>query len=365
MRNNYSIDDLILNYDPESPQERFRQAGLPAAMKSSTGRLPGPVPWPEGHAPTAAPLPQPPADGDDLSRFRGYDAVVVTWTAAEAAALAALLTPDFLPSLWYEYRHNVADYIPLVTGARAPFNDRAADMVRYFHSLGLYMPCTIGNARVLLFKSGLHPAYDGPATPLLKLMIEIAQTMQPEVIITTGTGGAIGADVLLGDIVVAAQTRFDCTKQFKNQPWAQTSYQTSALPAGALAAITPDLTRVNASRIPNARPEPKIWSGDQQATVVTTDFFAFDDSTDFYKLQGLGRACDMGDAMVGHAMQSCPGVDWYAVRNASDPQIANPDGDITEANHKAGQIYAEWGAFTTAASAIASWAIIDARFNHQ
>jgi hypothetical protein len=99
--------------------------------------------------------------------------------------------------------------------------------------------------------------------------------------------------------------------------------------------------------------------------VVTTDFFAFDDSTDFYKLEGLGRACDMGDAMVGHAMQDCPGVDWYAVRNASDPQIPNPDGDINAANHKAGQIYAEWGAFTTAASAIATWAIIDARFNRQ
>jgi hypothetical protein len=173
--------------------------------------------------------------------------------------------------------------------------------------------------------------------------------------ITTGTGGAIGADVLLGDVVVAAQTRFDCTKQFKNEPWAQASYPTSALPAGTLAAITPDLTRANASRIPGARPEPKIWTGDQQATVVTTDFFAFDDSTDFYKLQGLGRACDMGDAMVGNAMQACHGVDWYAVRNASDPQIPNPDGDINAANHKAGQIYAEWGAFTTAASAIATW----------
>jgi nucleoside phosphorylase len=236
-------------------------------------------------------------------------------------------------------------------------------MARYFHSMGLYMPCTLGGARVLLFKSGLHPAYDGPATPLRKLMIEIAQTVQPKVMITTGTGGAIGADVLLGDVVVAAQTRFDCTKQFKNEPWAQASYNTSALPTGALAAITPDLTRVNASRIPGAHPEPKIWSGDQQATVVTTDFFAFDDSTDFYKLQGLGRACDMGDAMVGHAMQDCPGVDWYSVRNASDPQIPNPGGDINAANHKAGQIYAEWGAFTTAASAIATWAIIDARFN--
>ena len=161
MQRTYSVDDLILNYDPEFPQERFRQAGLEGAMKSSTGRLPGPVPWPSGHAPTAAPLAQPPAESDDLGRFRGYDGVVVTWTAAEAAALAALFTPDYLPSRWYEYRHNVTDYIPLVTGARAPFNDRAADMARYFHSLGLYMPCTIGGARVLLFKSGLHPAYTG------------------------------------------------------------------------------------------------------------------------------------------------------------------------------------------------------------
>jgi hypothetical protein len=51
------------------------------------------------------------------------------------------------------------------------------------------------------------------------------------------------------------------------------------------------------------------------------------------------------------------------VRNASDPQIPNPDGDIKKANQKAGQIYAEWGPFTTAASAIATWAIIDARCN--
>ena len=144
-----------------------------------------------------------------------------------------------------------------------------------------------------------------------------------------------------------------------------TSYKTAALPAGALAAITPDLTRVNASRVPNTRPEPKIWSGDQQATVVTTDFFAFDDSTDFYKLQSLGRACDMGDAMVGHAMQDCPGVDWYAVRNAPDPRIPNPQGDIEAANHQAGRIYAEWVAFTTAGSGIATRAIVDARFNHR
>jgi hypothetical protein len=358
------IDDLILNYDPEFPQERFRSAGLAGALKSSTGRLPGPVPWPEGAAPTAAPLASPPAETDDLGRFSGYDAVVVTWTSAEAAALAALFTPDYLPARWYEYRHDVASYIPLVTGSRAPFNENSAEMVRYYHSLGLYFPCTIGAARVLLFKSGLHLDYDGPAIPVRRLMLEIAQAIEPKVFITTGTGGAIGGDVALGDVVVATRTRFDCTGQFASQEWAKASYETSPLPSGALAAITPELTRVNAARIPGAHPVPTIWAGDPSDTVVTTDVFAFDDSSDHYKLQGLGRACDMGDAMVGQALQGLSDLDWYSIRNASDPQIPNPDGDINAAQQQAGKIYTEWGAFTTAASAIASWAIIHAAVNH-
>ena len=195
-------------------------------------------------------------------------------------------TPDFLPSRWYEYRHNVADYIPLVTGARAPFNGRAADMARYFHSMGLYMPCTIGGARVLLFKSGLHPAYDGPATPLRKLMIEIAQTVQPKVMITTGTGGAIGADVLLGDVVIAT-TRFDCTRKLKNGPWAQASYPTS----------TPRRTRRVHSRsdpgqcIAHSAPAGPKSDRNRQATVVTTDF-CVRRLDRFLQIAGLGRACD-------------------------------------------------------------------------
>ena len=356
-------DDILLNYDPEFPQPRFLAAGLASALKSSTGRLPGPPPWPQNHAPVAAPLAAPPADDDDLSRFAGYDAVVVTWTSAEAAALAAVFTPEFLPSRWYEYRHNVAAYIPLVTGGDAPFNDARSDMARYCHSLGLYFPCTIGAAKVLLFKSGLHLDYDGPSTPVRSLMAEIATVVAPKVFITTGTGGAIGAAVKLGDVVIASSARFDCTTQFKGEPWAQTSYATSALPPGAIARITPDLTRVNASRVPNAPSIPTIWSGDTSDVVVTTDFFGFDDVTDFYKLQGLGRACDMGDAMVGQALQAFPSTDWYSIRNASDPQMPNPDNNIKQAGAAAQNIYSEWGAFTTAASAISSWAVIDARFN--
>lgn len=211
MPTHFDIDNVILNYDPAQPHARFLAAGLEGAFDTAEARLPSVIPWPAGAVPTAAPLDRPPADTDDLSRFAGYDAIVVTWTAAEATALATLFTPGHSTATWYQYRHGVNDYIPLVTGPRAPFNDKAADMARYFHSLGLYFPCKIGNARVLLFKSGLHLAYDGPATPVRKLMCELAGTVKPKVFITTGTGGGIGQDVALGDVVVAGTVRFDCT----------------------------------------------------------------------------------------------------------------------------------------------------------
>jgi hypothetical protein len=60
-----ALDDAILNFDPEAPQKRFVDAGLAAALKSATGRLPGAPACPEGHAPIAAPLPAAPAESDN------------------------------------------------------------------------------------------------------------------------------------------------------------------------------------------------------------------------------------------------------------------------------------------------------------
>ena len=123
--------------------------------------------------------------------------------------------------------------------------------------------------------------------------------------------------------------------------------------------MTPALMAVNAGRISGARPTPKIFSSPGDA-VVTTDVFAFDDSTDYYHLQGLGRACDMGDAMVADALQSFKSMSWHAIRNASDPQIPNPSNNIKEASQESALIYAKYGGLTTAASLIATWAIIEA-----
>jgi hypothetical protein len=164
-------------------------------------------------------------------------------------------------------------------------------------------------------------------------------------------------EVLLGDVVVGGSVRFDCTGQFKNEPWHDAAFTPSPLPPGALTAITPALLKVNASRVPNSRSTPRIFHAPTDA-IVTTDIFAFDDSTDHYKLEGLGRVCEMGDAMVAKALEGTPGLSWHAIRNASDPQIPNPENDIEKADQQAAQIYAKYGGLTSAASVIATWAVI-------
>jgi hypothetical protein len=74
----------------------------------------------------------------------------------------------------------------------------------------------------------------------------------------------------------------------------------------------------------------------------------------------------MGDAMVGSALTSTsvkaavPELRWYAIRNASDPEMPDNDGNVKAAEQQAGDIYLKYGAFTTAASAIATWAVIAA-----
>ncbi len=117
MHTRSEVEDIILNFDPSAPQPRFHKMGLEAATLEASALLPSAIPWPADAKPTPAPLSPAPSETADLSRFHGYDAVVVTWTAAEAAAMATLFTPGYPIAAWYEYRHNVATYVALVTGA--------------------------------------------------------------------------------------------------------------------------------------------------------------------------------------------------------------------------------------------------------
>jgi hypothetical protein len=359
-----TIGSFLIANDPEQPELQF--ASLEMAVASPLAQLPvplkpDPVPWPAGKVPTPQPLLPPPDEKDDLTKFQGYDAVVVTWTSAEANTLATLFTPGHPVSTWYEYRYNNIDYIPLVTGNAAPFNDTDPRSKRYYQSMGLYFPCTIGTTKVLLFKSGLHFVYDGPGFPVKKLMREIYDVVRPKVFITTGTGGAIGKDVLLGDVVIAPKIKFDCYTQYKDRPFHDQEFATSGLPAGMLTNMPNDILKVNGARVDGGNAVPKMWA-DTDSCIVTTDTFAYDNAQNTDHLQGLGRACDMGDAMVAMALNGIPGLQFYAIRNASDPQMSVPDKDQPDITKTSFGIYNYWGGVTTAASVIATWCIITTTF---
>jgi hypothetical protein len=98
-----------------------------------------------------------------------------------------------------------------------------------------------------------------------------------------------------------------------------------------------------------------------ESSIVTTDFFGFDTSDNHYKLQGLGDASEMGDAILG-LVTSGMGKNaprWLAIRNVSDPQI-KAEGTLRQQAQIAAQIYKGFGRWSSVCSAIVCWASIAA-----
>lgn len=356
----------ILEFDPKAPGGRvFTSAAITSALGVSglieaerlvPGAAPAaavpvlpPLPWPAGRAPAAAPVVPAPRPDDPLPTA---DVLVVTWTVAEAEALADVLTPGQPRAQWYVYARGYQEYLPLI---------RPGAPARHYGRLGVYAVAEIRGLRVLCVKSDLHLSQDGPHLPVRRLWGQIIREAAPRLVVTTGTAGGIGADTVLGDVVLTSVVRFDCQKTFKSASFAQASYSEPATPKPAALdqAALGSLLAANSARIPASR-AARIWYA---APVITTDFFAFDDTTDHYRLRAAdpaAQAVEMGDAvlaLVATADLSDPPT-WLIVRNASDPQI---DGSLTLAQQAAtaARIYEKYGYWTTVNSAVTTWALID------
>jgi len=341
----------IILYNADDASTHGPQSLPTAEVMSRTAR--DPIPWPAGKVPTPTPLSSPPRKDAPLPQF---DYVVVTWTVEEAKCLADTLTPGRASETdWYAYAHNFqSDFVPLIRhGAPALQSGR----------LGIWFPTEIAGKRVACFKSDLHMSQDGPKLPIVKLWQQLITEARPKLIITTGTAGGIGAAIELGDAVIAGQVRFDCLQEFKNAPFHASIYTCSQL-STASQSVAMQLCKANAGHLPSASRPPKVFTAPEAGVspldVVTTDFFAFDDTNNDYKLQGLGAAVEMGDATLGMIIKEIGGgaPRWAAVRNASDPQIDAKGLTSKEAGIKAAQIYERFGYWTTISSAIACWGLI-------
>jgi nucleoside phosphorylase len=311
------------------------------------------VPWPSHLAPKPQPYSENPDSNDPLPEA---EYLVVTWTAAENHALADMLTPGHSKNSWYNYdrffdsryKHNIQHGAPSLEENR----------------LGSFFPISIGEKSVLCFKSELHMDTDGRKLPIRDLWKQIIQEVKPKLVVTTGTAGAIGSDIKVGDVIIGRKCRFDCDQTFVDMPFNKQQYTNKTpVPVTYLQDSVERLIPVNAKHLPANSQNPKIYydvsPSSEPPTIVTTDFFAFDDTTDTYKLQGLGSAVEMDDATLGLACQDLvsDAPNWFAVRNASDPQM---DGSLPLQEQKklASQTYEKYGYWTTIDSAITTWAVI-------
>ncbi len=309
------------------------------------------IPWPTGLAPKPVRTLSARSNGP-LPRA---DVLVVTWTADEGHALSRVLTPGFdSKNDWKAYTHNFAKL-------KAQF--RAGCPALEAGRLGAYWMTTIHGKKVLCFKSDSHLSQDGPKIPNFTVWQQLIGEVQPSLVVTTGTGGGIGAQWEVGDVIVSPIVRFDCTKKLAKQPFAQAHYQSSyRVPQGRFAQAE-SLFRANAAQLPNTntRKTPAIAVSKTLAeSIVTTDFFGFDDVNDTFGLQHLGDLSEMGDAVLGDVATGLGSKAplWVSVRNVSDPQMNDPGKTEKEVGHDATTIYKAFGRWSSVCSAIVCWALI-------
>jgi hypothetical protein len=305
------------------------------------------LPWPEGLIPTPLPL-DPKANGP----LPHADALVVTWTAAEWMALADVLTPGHDKTQWAKYTEHWNEYEDELTW-RSPAKEAGC--------IGNYALTQVGTITVLCFHSQLHLATDAISAPVIEMWKQIIGEVEPSLVITTGTAGGIGESTVLGDVFVVSSAKFNCSRMFKDELWAQDRFASVPYvrnPFIDLAQST--LLPVNAPKLrPVATRDPVIVVG---GDVETVDFFGFDDTDDSYHIVSndpLARTEEMDDATLWLALNEMgAAIPALSVRNASDPMVPSSIGTLREQSAYASKIYEKYGYVTSVGSSIATWAVI-------
>jgi hypothetical protein len=288
--------------------------------------------------------------------------LVVTWTVDEGHALSRVLTPG---------KDSRNDYIPYKRNftALAGQMSKGSPAVKAGR-LGAYWTTTIGGNKAVIFKSESHMSQDtykhlpkNGVLPNALFWKQLIEDVQPELVITTGTGGGIGKQFEVGDVIVSPIVRFVSRKWLKPAPYSAAHYRSSAAKKAHFSTAK-QLFKFNSDQLPtdNTR-APKIVTvspGQLSSSVVTTDFFGFDISNDFYKLQHLGDLSEMGDAVLGMVANDMKSAAprWIAVRNVSDPQIQAKGLTLKQQGDLAANIYKGYGRWSSVCSAIVCWALI-------
>ena len=351
-----TLEDIqreIIDFDSQAPEGmQFLAFTTATGLSRFTD-----IPWPKGLAPKTATAP----GGTGKGPLPRADVLVVTWTVDEGHALSRVLTPG------KDSRNDYLSYTHRYASLSKKMRKGAPALVA--KRLGAYWSTTIGEKKVVVFKSDSHLSQDvrklpgqNGTLPNEDVWAQIVAEVGPKLVITTGTAGGIGRQCQVGDVVVSPIVRFDCKNWLKTEPYHDAAY-TAGAPRTKYLTKARTLFKANTGQLPkdNTRTPKILRSTTPAAAVLTTDFFGFDTSDDHYALEGLGSVSEMGDAVLGLVMSRMGSAAprWVAVRNVSDPQI-KAEGTLREQAHLAAQIYKGFGRWSSVCSAIVCWALIAA-----
>lgn len=332
------------------------------------------IPFPQGLAPIPKPIKPAPNPNGSLPRA---DVIAMMDTAAEAEAMADVLTPGYDRTNWYPYAKNYEkDFLPQV-GPRGPS--------RTAKRLGSYFVVEINKLKVLVYKTELHMHEDAMklpdgsmSLPIKAMFTQMIKDAQPKLFLTTGTSGGVYCSMSLGDVSVSRAARFNCLGDFLAAPFNHQTFKSNWTVPKKYLSQAEELMQSFAEHLtgksdPKGKP-PNSHCGCSPDTyptkiyldgtngipkfhpIITTDVFEFGTSTN--NLDKLGMAVEMDDACLGLACSemSSPPL-WACVRNLSDPTI---NGELSNKVQEscAGYYYQKFGYWTTVMSALTTWGII-------
>ncbi len=353
------------------------------------------VQWPAGLAPTPVPL----GNFSPGEKITGAlkvkaDALIILYTQLETRALLGAFTGDntWSPARqkkWCGYAHGFDRIKPIIANIGSD-NGLKDGLFGYLSAF------KIGTKTVVLYKSELHPKQNGNKLPFVPVIQQLVSELKPDVVISTGTAGAIGSHINCGDVAVATSARFHVRDKYPTQPQIDTlSANKTALQSSFvvdpkyLNFASENFTKLSLDGLAKCHVElekvagyefvkknttaPKIYvtapaGGPQPMAVVSADYLTVDDNNDSEGLQPLGIMNETDDAFAFYAMGKIPGkkIPWVSVRNASEPQIeakAFPPGTsqqeiVRTLAGTAGRIYGIYQYCTTLNSAFACWGVV-------